>query len=400
VGNTTIEINGKRYNARTGELLGDSTNAPVGPAIRHAARQSRTLDGFVNAPKTNATTKPAKTTVMQAKAQQPKRVAVSEVKHVAAHKPQHSQTLMRKVVKKPTITVSKKTAIKTQAPSEISAAPKSAAAVPSHKLAAHNLDERRLTRAHSHQQSQRISRFTQTQQNHPSAEQRKQLAADHNKPAQHRVAVTSDRPSITRPTQHATAQRPAPARAPRIQAAQPARHHSPSTIFEAAIANARSHEQPKHKVRRKASHRIIQMASLVAAFVAIGGFVAYLNMPNIELHVASARAGFHATLPSYKPTGYALDGGIHASNGIVSANFKSGDSGYTVQQQESNWDSQTLLDNVVSMASSDHKTYQSQGRTVYIYGDNAAWVNGGVLYSMKISGSLTSQQVVSIATSM
>lgn len=395
MGNTTIEINGKRYNARTGELLGDIPQAPVTHALKHAARQSRTVDGFARSAKAQAAHASAQT-IVTTKSVQPKphkkRASMSDIKHVAAHKPQHSQTLMRKVVKKPV--VAKKTSIKPQAPSELAAAPKSAVAVPSHKLAAHHLDERRLTRARTHEQSKQITRFTNAQQNHPAANQRRQIASA--RQAQiHRVAAQSSQPSITRPA------RPAPARAPRMQTQQHAQANAdPSTIFEAAIANARSHEQPKHKTKRKAGHRLVQMASFVVAFIAIGGFVAYLNMPNIELHMASSRAGFHASLPSYKPTGYALDGGVHASNGIVSVSFKSGDSKYTVQQQESNWDSQTLLDNVVSMASSDHKTYKSQGRTVYIYGDNAAWVNGGVLYSMKVDGSLSHQQIVSVATSM
>lgn len=394
MGNTIIEINGKRYNARTGELLGDIAQAPVGPAIKHAARQSRTVDGFTHTTKAQTAHASAKastaTKSVQAKPNK-KRASMSDIKHVVAHKPQHSQTLMRKVVKKPV--VAKKTPLKAHVPTELAAAPASAVAIPSHKLAAHHLDERRMTRARSHEQSKQISRFTAKQQNQPTTEQRQHLAPTRAQQTQ-RVAVSASQPSITRP-----AQRPAPARAPRIQAQQ-THAADPSTIFEAAIANARSHEQPKHKPKRKASHRVLQMASFVVAFIAIGGFVAYLNMPNIELHMASSRAGFHASLPSYKPTGYALDGGVRASNGIVSVSFKSGDSKYTVQQQESNWDSQTLLDNVVSMASSDHKTYESQGRTVYIYGNNAAWVNGGVLYSMKVDGTLAHQQIVSIATSM
>jgi len=139
----------------------------------------------------------------------------------------------------------------------------------------------------------------------------------------------------------------------------------------------------------------------LGAFLIIGGFVAYLNVPNIELHVASLQAGFHAQIPGYKPTGYAMDGGVHAKNNTVAMRFTSGDSAYTVTQQQSDWDSQTLLDNYVAFAGGAHKTIQSRGRTIYIYnGTNAAWVNGGVRYDISGSASLTSDELVSLATSM
>src|SRR5207253_1604272 len=89
--------------------------------------------------------------------------------------------------------------------------------------------------------------------------------------------------------------------------------HAPHTdMFEHALKHARSHEQPPLKKRHIRHSRVLNIAAGVAAFVVLGGFIAYLNMTNIQLRVASAEAGFHASMPSYKPTGYTLRGGSHA----------------------------------------------------------------------------------------
>lgn len=95
-----------------------------------------------------------------------------------------------------------------------------------------------------------------------------------------------------------------------------------------------------------------------------------------------------------------MNGSVQNQNGVVSVAFSSGDSGFKVKQQASNWDSQTLYDNVVASSGTSHKTFQSQGRTIYIYGNNAAWVNAGVLYNITTTGNLTPNEMVSIATSI
>lgn len=404
MGNTFIEINGKRYDAQNGTLLGDGTKPAA--AVRNVARQGRVVDGFVHPGKLNTTVNQAnqKQIVAQLAAKKAHLAAIKATrtaafqagKAVTLHKPEPTKTLMRHIVKKPAVTAKKP--LKIQAPKEMTVAV-TAAAAPSHKLAAHAVDEQRLTRSRSMRQSQHIKRFSTAQQNHPLATTRQQDSVQSSAAISTVAAPRGQHSDIRRSyntnTVHAV-RRPqtAVASTPKPQASQ---HND---IFEAAIANARSHEQPAHKPRRKARSRILQMASLVVAFIAIGGFVAYLNMPNIELRIASTKAGFHAQLPDYKPTGYALNGGVKASNGVVSVNFRSGSSHFTLQQQASNWDSRTLLDNVVAMASESHQTYQSQGRTVYVYGNNAAWVNGGILYSMKITGDMTHQEIVSVASSI
>jgi len=393
--NTTIEINGKRYDARTGSLLGE-ISAPRQTVANTARHTSRVVDGCIHPSKANASVQQSSHALIAVKQQAKpasaapaqKRRSVSEIKPAQSHKPQRAQTLMRKTVKKPEVTL--KPAIKTQKPSEIAAAHKSAVAVPLLKKSAQNVDENRLVRAGSVNRSQHIKRFAKTEV--PSDAKELATQASQSSP----IAARPVRQNYQAARGHYDVARPHAAQT--NQAGQP--QNAAASIFEAAVANARSHERPMYKPAPKPGKRLARIGAAFASVLVLIGFIAYMNMSTIELKVASMQAGFHAQLPSFKPVGYALNGGVHASNGIVSFKFPSGDSSFEVQQQSSNWDSQTLLDNVVATAANSHKTFQNDGRTVYIYGNNATWVNGGVLYNMKVSGDLSNQQVVNVASSM
>jgi hypothetical protein len=394
VGNNIIEINGKRYDARSGSFLGDGVKSAL--QRQHSTHHGRVIDGFVKKPST-ASTKPSaysdqvaptqqtmpKAHVMQsmepiknAKRQVVKRVPAQPA---SGHKPEKSKTLMRTVVKKPVASKG----VKAQGKAEIAAKTVSDL-TPTHKLAAHNVDNRRLARARVVAQNQRIQRFTTLQQNHP-VQTRATSAVRVQTPSQ---SVSTQQAAHIPQQVHSAA-----------HTAQPQQQRS-QDLFEAAIANAKSHEQPAHKVKRSRGQKLAGITASVAAFFILAGFIGYMNMSSIEMRVASVRAGFSAQLPGYAPTGYSMAGGIKAQRGVVATTYRSGDSAYTLQQQQSDWDSQTLFDNVVSMSGEQHQTLEQSGRTVYIYGNNAAWVNGGVLYSLKTGGSINSDQILSIATSM
>jgi hypothetical protein len=45
-------------------------------------------------------------------------------------------------------------------------------------------------------------------------------------------------------------------------------------------------------------------------------------------------------------------------------------------------------------------TYSERGLTVYTYGSKAAWVNGGILYTLNGNAPLNSDQILKIASSM
>ena len=179
-------------------------------------------------------------------------------------------------------------------------------------------------------------------------------------------------------------------------------------MFEQALASASSHEQPapkeraSAKVRRGARKRrkALSIAAAIAVFVLLAGFVAYQSRASIQLQLASAKAGFSIATPQYKPSGFAL-GKVSYSPGTASLAYSNGTKQFDVTQKQSNWDSQTLLDNYVATAGKSYQGFQANGRTVYIYGDgNATWVNGGIWYQIHADSSLSSDQLVKIAASM
>lgn len=276
---------------------------------------------------------------------------------------------MRHAVHKPEMTM--KPAIKPQAPAEIAAKPMSAIV---QKRSALQVDEARMERAKNIAKHGGIRRFMPVRPDHSPAA----------------VAITPHRTPDEVPI---IAVKPAPAR----------EHHNRYAhrdIFEAAIAKADSHKQPQHKVRR-GHRRLVNTLAVIGAFLVIGGFVTYLNVPNIQLRVASVQAGFKANIPNYKPTGFALQGGVRRTGNTVSLTYRSGESNYTITQQPSDWNSQTLAENTLALSGDNHKTLEVGGRTVYVYdGSNAVWVNGGVRYDLNTNAPLSTDDITRLATSL
>ncbi len=375
-----IELNGKRYDAVSGKYLGKSRTSAV-PAALHMPQNGKVLDGFIrptahnlepHAPQVvhpslpqQAVTTPVKFKHMDMR-NTPKRRPHTPAQHAKAHQPAHASTLMRNTVRKPEVTL--KQAIKPHAPAEVMAKPASQLA---RKRTVGQVDEKRLARASAASKHQAVKRF-------------------HTPQGTRKVIVPTVQP-VHHPTVPIIAVQSAPVHK------QQATH---TEMFERAIREATSHTQP-HIKHTKHRQRLINTLAIVGTFVVLGGFIAYLNAPNIELHLASAQAGFHATMPNYRPTGYALTGHIKHAGGTVSMRFTSGDSNYTITQQSSDWNSQTLLDSTLAL-SNGHQTVLKNGETIYIYGNgtSAAWVDGGVRYDLSGNASLNTDQIVSIAASL
>lgn len=148
--------------------------------------------------------------------------------------------------------------------------------------------------------------------------------------------------------------------------------------------------------------RMVSAMTGMAAVLVLIGYVTFLNMPAISMRVAVSRAGFDATMPGYKPSGYSLSGPVAYSPGQVSLKFASNTNSndFTLTQKQSSWDSKALLDNFVTKQSNNYLTYQEKGLTVYMYDGKAAWVNGGVWYNVEGSSQLSSDQILKLATSM
>ena len=147
---------------------------------------------------------------------------------------------------------------------------------------------------------------------------------------------------------------------------------------------------------------LLALACASAAVFAIVYFV-NLNAPNISLKVAAMQTGIEASYPSYVPRDFNLSD-ITSENGKITLNFKNGSSGdaFSLIEEKSSWDSNALLNNFVKGEYGDNYTViREQGITLYVGGDGASWVNGGIVYKLKtISGSLTKKQIKAIAVSL
>lgn len=158
--------------------------------------------------------------------------------------------------------------------------------------------------------------------------------------------------------------------------------------------------------RQPAAHhwgRRLSIAGAMVALLAFGGYLTYHNMPAIATRMAAAQAGINASFPSYQPSGYSLAGGISQQQGSVLMKFaaNAGPGTFTLTQSRSDWDSSAVLANyVLPSFGRNFATTTSRGLTIYSTHNAAAWVNGGILYTIKGNAPLSSEQVERIAASM
>lgn len=346
-----IELNGKRYDVRTGKILPARETVSQGGAtfVKPVAAHSGTaLDGFASKHR-KPHTGPA-------------------APNPAHHKVERSKTLMRTAVKKPT-------------PQKASSKPK---AINHHSSPRLDVDPVRISRASKIHKSHLVSRFGGPTGIKP---------------------VTAPLPVQDPPTMHEPPVFNAHDRTP-------LENKLGRGTFDKAIEKATSHHQPhakkpnrRHRVARKlhVSPRVINAGAASLAVLLLVGFVAYQNIPNLSMRIATARAGVEGSLPGYQPAGFGMSGPIHYKPGQITISFKSHSDGrqFQVSQRASQWNSETLLESFVATNRRAYQTYQDSGKTIYIYdGDNATWVDGGVWYQIEGNSSLNSDQLLRLAASM
>lgn len=342
-----IELNGKRYDAATGNLLGKG-RTPAQPM------SGKVLDVFVQ-PKKSPSTRTTKP------------MPVAKEHRLKPHPQEHSKTLMRSTVHRPDVTL--KPAMKLQTQAQVMAIPLKTIAT---KRSASQIDPSRAERAKQVAKHDGVRRFHSPQ------------------PIVHQFTLDSER-------QRAATNTAKPV-APPI--AHVKRQSQLNTMLERAVANAKSHEQPMPKKPVSRKRRMANAWGVVAAFLVIAGFITYLNLPTINVKVASLQAGFSAHVPGYRPIGYNMSNTIRHHESEVTLAFYSGDSTYQITQRPSDWNSQTLLDNAVALTGK-HQTLASKGRTIYVYNNhNATWVDGGIRYDITGNAELSSGDIISIADSL
>ena len=215
------------------------------------------------------------------------------------------------------------------------------------------------------------------------------------------VAVKPDKPAQI----HPVAAKALARNSAKPVAAKPA---SSKEVKDAAIATALAAPKAKtvkEKKQLKKSHRrlLITLAILVGFAAVIYGV--YRFVPAVSVSIASAQAGVQASYPEFVPDGYSLDHPVTFSDGEVALKFTQNgnkENNYTITQTRSSWDSSAVLDNVVRPdAGENYITTKERVLTVYSYGNNAAWVNGGVMYVISSSSApLSGEQIRHIATSL
>ena len=353
--NNIIEINGKRYDASTGVALSHAPSA-VTPA------------------------KPKATVVVSAKppvkSPQGHTRKLSAPHHVS-RSPAPASTLMRQVVQKPGQGIKRRLRAYGNTDALVETPP-----VLEAKQSVRRLDEQRLEHARHISKSRFIKRFSALT---PTAG-----------PAVFQAPPSSPAPSLLQP-QPASARQPARTR---VQDKHPA---TTADLLERAIQQANSHRQPlAPKPSSNRAKRNAGISASVALAVVLLGLIITQNLSNVRLQMASAKAGFSASLPDYRPSGYSL-GQLSYTSGVVSADFHSNSDGeyYTVTQKRSSWDSSALRNNFVASAGSQYQTVTAGGRTIYLYGQGSAtWINGSVWYIVQSNGALSDRQLVDLATSL
>lgn len=344
----SIVLNGKLYDALTGDLIHDHTRIAAAPPKHKIHKQhGLVMDGVVSHKQYKAPV------------------------HARRHKPERSATLMRSTVSKPAY----RPVPKREEPANIH-----------HKHIAE-----RLARAKAVQKSHHIQRFP----SHSEHVAHRSVAKKHaNLPV--RAAPT---PHKANPPAH---QAPPPAALKTLTPSE--------ELVSNALKNARAHEanQPFAKKRRRRDHlsgwqRTSRLAAASLAVLVLVGFFVYQNIPNLSMRLAASRAGVEATLPGYSPAGFSQDKLVSFSPGKVTVSFHSNtdDRQYKLIQQVSNWNSQALADNFLTAHSKQFQTYQASGKTIYIFdGSNATWVNGGIWYQIEGPSSLNQDQILKIANSI
>ena len=356
---TFIEINGKKYDAITGQMIaGDNTASAKKATVVKPQENVGVMDGFVKRPKKSSASRTA-------------------AKHAKRANTQKSSTLMRKSVQKPKkISKSTKRSQASQLKRKLGQSP------------------RRMQQASEVSRSPHIQKFEQ-----PAA----------------RSSI------VKKQSNHAVKQAPKHASHPTKAAAVPQHSNNRQVsatqrnekLIEKALANSKSHQSfDNHKKTKKSrkwskklgvSSRTVAVSSAVLAAVLLGGFFAVQNVPNFAMRVAATRAGFGATMPGYQPAGFSFNGPIDYSAGRVTVSFNSNsdDRYYDFTQTSSNWNSDALLAKYIIAEDKMYQTYVDKGRTLYIYdGSNATWVDNGIWYQVEGDSDMTTDQLIRIASSI
>jgi hypothetical protein len=347
-----IEINGNRYDAVTGQVIG---------AVQKITQQVTTplsggsIDGF-------ARRRPV--------------VGTAQAIHKRA---QNSRTLMRAAVKQPA---------KVEKPN----APRSQSAARDGSM-----NPLRFSRAGAVAKSHRVSRFGHVS---ASGNDKKTSAS---RPAVGEVITKASGSELNSKSTAVT--RPLPS------LVASASHQHLERLLDLALVRADAHKQRLSDSGRKTglwqrlrSRKWMSIGAVLLALALLGGYFAMQKVPQVAIKVAAMRAHIDASMPDYIPSGFNYAGPVEYSNKQVTLKFKDGKDGrrtFELTQKASNLNS-TSLAAATLPKNSQIQTSQVRGTTVYIYGpkNDATWVNHGINYTIEGTADLDSDQLLRIAGSL
>lgn len=348
-----IEINGKLYDAHSGKLVdkkSDKATRHSEPSKKSPIKKKptkgspRTIDGFAIS-KNKPASKPKKTATKKPEIKsKPHNSKTHSKAPNLKSRAQKSKTLNRRAVSAPLIEVDKTSMPNlVQTKEEIS---------------------KRLERAMKVSKSSIISRFPHSETSKETTHTAKKAEKEEPKAELVHEKITKEKPAkIEKP--------------------------------------AKAKKTKKRSIKKHVSYAGYAVSA--ATVLVVAAYVTYLNVPSVSMKVAASQAGFDATLPEYKPSGYAILGPVKYSPGFVTIDFKSKSDGnqFSLNQQPTNWDSLALKDDVSTKSELEPLTQQYNGITVYLYEGKAAWVNAGKLYTLDTKGSqLGVDQMLKLAASM
>ncbi len=154
-------------------------------------------------------------------------------------------------------------------------------------------------------------------------------------------------------------------------------------------------------IKTKRHFRASSLITAAFAIMLIGGYLTYINMPSISVRVAAANAGIAGRSP-YTPDGYSIDGSVAYAPGSITINYKSnGDGkGYSVIEQKTDIATDETLSGMVKKNTSDYRKVTTDSGDLYLYGNNALWFSGGIIYTLNGNETLSEHQITQIANSV
>jgi hypothetical protein len=139
----------------------------------------------------------------------------------------------------------------------------------------------------------------------------------------------------------------------------------------------------------------------VVGLALLGVFLWQVNANDINVKIASLRSGLSASVPGFVPGGWGKAQSLKSGDGNVSYELEKDGKTLKIEQQKSDWDSQAVLEQYVLKHATDYLALQSQGLTIYVFGNNqAAWVNQGTLYTLSGDHGIDQDDIIRMATSL